>query len=206
MVIFENVTLAYGKRTLIENLSFRVKRGEKAAVSGRSGSGKSSILKMIMGFAVPLSGRVIVDGMELAPAALNKIRTRLAWVPQAFERRGSTLELIRYPFTFRENRKIAPELVQIKRMLDAVGLEEEVLDKDLENLSGGQRHRIALVIACLLNRPLMLLDEATAALDKQSKKLVMDLLFNMDVTILAASHDADWLSRCDQVIEIGDRE
>ncbi|MBN1881637.1 MAG: ATP-binding cassette domain-containing protein [Deltaproteobacteria bacterium] len=203
-VDIRGLTIRFGNTTLFENLSLTVERGEKVALSGPSGSGKTSILKCILGFLVPREGTISVFGRELSEKTVWQVRRSAAHVAQEPELGDGTVgEILEKPFTYRANRHLRQNLIHIQDLCERLLLSLSILDSQMTELSGGEKQRVALIGALLLQRPLLLLDEASSALDKEATRAVQLLLASLtDVTILSVSHDDTWLSFSDRVVTL----
>lgn len=204
MLVFKNVSLQFGAELLFQDFNLHVLPGSKVTVSGPSGYGKSSLLSLVPGFQAPSGGEIFVDGLRVAPPALGQVRSRLCWLPQTVTGFGSVREFLERPFHFQSNAKLKPDEAALQRFLERFALNQGILDKDLRDVSPGQKQRLGLILCFLLGRPLMLLDEPTASLDREAAELVMDAVFaEKDLTVLAVSHDSAWMSRSDVVVDLG---
>ena len=203
MIHFDNVSLRFGQTTLFSNLSFSIQKKSKTVLKSPSGTGKTTILNMIMGFVNPDSGLISIDGKNIDKHTIKKIRSEIAWLPQGINFPvGKTIEdVIYYPFHFEENENIKPTRGEINLLMDSLNLDKKLLTSETSTVSGGEKQRIGLIIAKLLRRKILLLDEPTSALDADTMRLVADMiLFDTDLTVLSASHDAAWVDLCDSVI------
>lgn len=206
MIHFEHITLAFQHQTLLEEASLQIRRGDKVVVRGPSGCGKSSLLKSIVG-ALPIIGKISVDGILLNAEAVADIRSRIGFIGQepvlGAEKVRDALLL---PFTYKAhlNKKPADEL--IFQTLERLHLKPEILDSDSKRISGGEKQRIAIARALLLNKTIFIADEITSALDPESKQAVLEELFLPEFTVLSVSHDPDWVQACSRIIEIKDRK
>lgn len=206
IISFENVTFTYRKEddTLIRSCSFELRKGEKLAVKGESGTGKTTLFRLIHGFERPESGTIRYKGEELTITVTKRLRKESAWLPQDLNLgKGPLREVLSYPFEFSANNSAVPQSGDFESTFEKLGLEKNLLEKDFADLSTGQRQRAGIALCYLLDRPLMLLDEPTSALDKASKQKVVDLLFeNPELTILSTSHDPYWIERCNKIVEL----
>lgn len=191
----DNVTFSYGEKVVLENVSFRLKKGEFAAVTGLSGAGKSTLLKLFLGIFEPENGEIYLltkAGEKLKLDA--KTRSLFAYVPQ-----GNLI----LSGTIRENVCFGKENASeedIVRAVKAAGIWEEIkklpdgLDTMLGEgglgLSEGQVQRLAIARAVMYDAPILLLDECTSALDEQTEKEVLNNLIALDKTCLTVSHKA----------------
>ena len=205
MVYARELVVRFGQETVLDRLSFTVNYGAKVAVTGMSGSGKSTLLHVLLGFVIPNSGTLRIAGYPLQQDQINKIRSKVAWLPQELPLLLERVrDLLLLPFSFAQNKALLPTDREVAEIFEAFRLETSLLNKSLQEISGGQKQRVALASCVLLKRPLLLLDEPTAALDAQTKQGVIDYLFNIpELTVLALSHDQALIDRAEQVIALG---
>lgn len=198
----------------LRGIDFEMEKGETVAIIGPSGAGKSSLLNLLGGLDTPTAGQLVVDGenlLELKGKKLADYRLkRVGFLWQQVERnlfahrsalRNVTLPMMLAGVPFWERRKRALEL------LEAVGLTEHA-HKRPAALSGGQQQRVALAVA-LANQPALLLaDEPTGALDRQSAEQVMELLNDLQqrygLTVLMVTHDMGVAGHADRVLTLRD--
>ena len=189
----------------VQNATFSIEEGEFVAIVGTSGSGKSTLLSMIGGLERPTSGEVLLDGENLYAASDNRLsEIRNRQIGFVFQNYGLLPVL-----TLRENIMI-PQLIAgggskmyMEDLFDLLGLRDR-LDHLPSEASGGQQQRAAVARA-LVNQPKILLaDEPTGNLDKQSAKELMDLLMEtrkkLNQTILLVTHDPEIAARADRVL------
>ncbi|MFE6520179.1 thiol reductant ABC exporter subunit CydD [Streptomyces sp. NPDC057794] len=211
---FEGVTVRYPGRSgdAVRAVSFRVEPGETVALVGPSGAGKSTLLGVLLGFVAPDQGRVLAGGVDLADADLEQWRSRIAWVPQRPHL---------YAGTIAENVRLARPGADddaVRRALrDAGALEfvdalpegaATVLGEDGAGLSAGQRQRLALARAFLADRPVLLLDEPTAALDGATEAEVVAAVRRLAAgrTVLLVVHRPALLDVADRVVRLTEPE
>ena len=204
MITVNRLVVRFEQETVLDNLSFNVPKGAKVAVTGLSGSGKSTLLNVLLGFIIPDSGDISVAGHSLHQNHIQQIRAQIAWLPQELNLHlDKVRDLLLMPFLFTRNKVLMPDEKEVAAIFEAFRLETSLLNKPLHEISGGQKQRVALASCVLLRRPLLLLDEPTAALDAVTKQDVMDYLFRMpELTILALTHDPDWMARSTQSITL----
>ncbi|MBF9128041.1 thiol reductant ABC exporter subunit CydD [Plantactinospora sp. S1510] len=207
---FESVTVAYERTTALRDVWLTIRPGERIAIVGPSGAGKSTLLHLLLGFVTPTSGRITVDGIDLAEVDLDDWRRELAWVPQRAHLFGTSLA---------ENIRLgAPEATpeSVRTAVRDAGLAEVVaalpegLDTRLgergHGLSSGQRQRVALARAFLRDAPLVLLDEPTARLDGDSEAAVLAGTRRLVAgrTALLVAHRPALLTEADRVLRVED--
>ncbi|MFZ7126232.1 MAG: ABC transporter ATP-binding protein [Desulfobacterales bacterium] len=198
---FDSVHLKFGDRIVLENLSFSVAKGEKVVIRGESGSGKTSLLKGIAGAVNFFRGTVEVNGVLLSPATVQEIRKSIAYIGQEPVLGANRVrDALLLPFTFKSHRHHLPDDKQIHGLLKSLRLKPSILGQTADDLSGGEKQRIAVARAVLLKKTIYLADEITSALDPVNKDAVMDLLLDREHTVVSISHDPDWIARCDRVV------
>ena len=190
MIEVKNVTLSAADRILCSGVTFELGKGEKAALSGSSGCGKSSLLRALVGLRGVDSGTIEVGGVELTLATQGAIRHRIAFLQQEPVMGAETVrDALLLPFTFKLNARHRPTPEKIAEVLERVSLSGIVLDRPASQLSGGEKQRIAIARGLLMNRDIILADEITAALDSDSRDKVIAVLRELPVTLLAITHD-----------------
>jgi subfamily B ATP-binding cassette protein MsbA len=206
---FRNASVRYeGQPTpALDGISFRASPGTVTAIVGRSGSGKSTLIRLLPRFYEPSGGEVLLDGHPLSDYRLDDLRRQISLVGQRvmlFD--GSIAENIAY------GSPGEPDVDAVRRAADAANASEFIarlpqgLDTQIgENgalLSGGQRQRVAIARAMLKDAPILVLDEATAALDNESERLVQEALDHLipDRTTLVIAHRLSTIEHADQVL------
>ncbi len=200
----KDIDVRFGGQTVLRAFSLSLKPGEKALLTGPSGCGKSTVLRCFLGFVVPDAGSVSIDGTELTPETVWRLRQRVAYVGQEPDLgTGTAGQAIERPFHYRVNAGLRSNLERIPELFERFNLARSLLHKDVGSLSGGEKQRIALVSAILLDRRIFLLDEITSALDKVSKQAVADYFRSReDATALIVAHDPEVFSFVHRVIEL----
>ncbi len=203
----EKLGVKYDGRWVLRDFATQVDAGEKVTLTGPSGSGKSTILKCVMGLVVPLEGSIRVLGNHVDGHGVWKTRRSLAYVAQEPDLgTGTVRQAIERPFDYKANALLRGNLDRLPALLERFNLPQVLLDKATTSLSGGEKQRIALITAILLDRPIILLDEASSALDKTNKKAVADFFRQAgDLTLLSVAHDAERLGFSDRVINLADK-
>ncbi|MBM0280036.1 thiol reductant ABC exporter subunit CydD [Micromonospora tarensis] len=207
---FEGVIVAYQRTTALRDVTLTIRPGERIAIIGPSGAGKSTLLGLLLGFVTPTSGRITVDGVDLATADLDAWRRQLAWVPQRAHLFAASLaDNIRLgtPDTPAETLAAA---VRDAALDDVVaGLPDglhTVLGERGHGLSSGQRQRVALARAFLRAAPVVLLDEPTARLDTAAESVVLDATRRLVAgrTALLVAHRPALLADADRILRVED--
>jgi len=206
---FNKVEFAYPSRkeiTVLQGLSFKATAGEKVAIVGTSGAGKSTIASLILRFYDPQNGEVLFDGEPADRYALTDIRNQVAIVPQdVLLFGGSIRENIAYGKldATEEEIKAAAEKANADRFINALpeGYNTMVGERGVK-LSGGQRQRIAIARALLKDPAILILDEATSSLDSESERLVQEALevLMKNRTSIIIAHRLSTIREADKII------
>jgi subfamily B ATP-binding cassette protein MsbA len=207
-LVFEDVSLRYDGQLApaLDRVSFTARPGTVTAIVGRSGSGKSTLIRLLPRFYEPSGGRVLLDGRPLSDYRLADLRRQIALVGQQvmlFD--DSVAANIAYgradvdPAALAAVADAANASEFIQRLPQ--GLDTPIGEKGTL-LSGGQRQRVAIARAMLKDAPILVLDEATAALDNESERLVQDALNHLipDRTTLVIAHRLSTIEHADQVL------
>lgn len=205
---FRNVTFSYPgeDRPALNDVSFVIKPGEKVAIIGKIGSGKSTIAKLILGLYKPTSGDIFIDGIDIKQINPADIRRNLAYVAQDITLFKGTLKdnlTLRAPHSDDERILRASKLACVDEFLNIHPLGYEMNVGEMgAGLSGGQRQSVSIARAFLIDSPIILFDEPTSMMDSQTEKKVMDNI-NQSIehkTMLLITHKNSLLSVADRVI------
>ena len=213
-----NLSFSYSKdhENTSKDINLIIKKGENIGIFGKTGSGKTTLINILMGILTPNKGNILIDNVELfnqeKQDILSKWKNNIALVPQdVFLYDSSILENI--AFCTPKNK------IDVKRAINAAkishadeficktnnGYETIVGDKGIK-LSGGQKQRLGLSRAIYSNREILILDESTSALDFNTEKLVMEYIFkanyNQNLTTITIAHRLSTLRYSDKVVEI----
>lgn len=195
MIRLEHVTKSFGRYKALDDVSIVVEEGEFLTVIGRSGCGKTTMLRMINGLQKPDSGKVYAAGEDVGEADLIRLRRKIGYVIQnkgLFPHMTVEKNIIYVPVISgqkdkRQNRKLAEELIGL------VGLEREMLDRYPEELSGGQQQRVGIARALASRPKLLLMDEPFGALDEITKRAMQNELLalqkKLGMTVVFITHD-----------------
>lgn len=210
---FLDVNFAYNKtRSVIKKINLNIKSSEKIALVGPSGAGKSTIVKLLLRQHNVSSGKILVDGQDIAKVTQESLWHNVSLVPQdpiLFHR--SIIENIRYakPEATDEEVIVAAKLANAHDfILEAPqGYNTFVGERGIK-LSGGERQRIAIARAILKNSPILVLDEATSSLDSKSEKLIQEALVNLmkGKTVIIIAHRLSTIMHSDRILVIKDGE
>lgn len=205
MIRLEHVTKSFGRYKALDDVSIVVEEGEFLTVIGRSGCGKTTMLRMINGLQKPDSGKVYAAGEDVGEADLIRLRRKIGYVIQnkgLFPHMTVEKNIIYVPVISgqkdkRQNRKQAEELIGL------VGLEREMLDRYPEELSGGQQQRVGIARALASRPKLLLMDEPFGALDEITKRAMQNELLalqkKLGMTVVFITHDIR------EAMKLGDR-
>jgi len=204
IIRYENTGISFGGKKVISGFSLRVLRGKKILLRGKSGIGKSTLFKMLLGFEKPSEGLLYFRGKSVNAQVAWEVRKEVSYVSQDMDLgEGPVKDLLDEIFSYRPNReKRNPE--KLNTLMKEFELDQEILEKNFENLSGGEKQRIEILIALMLGRDIFLLDEVTSALDFELKKKVVDhFLKHKAWTLFVISHDREWERDGVEIVEIG---
>lgn len=200
---FKNVSFSYDSEQILSNVNFTIGSHEKVAIVGMNGSGKSTILSLILRFYEPLAGQILLDGMDIREINLNEYRELISTVSQEVHLFDTTIE---------NNIKLYSEIQnqQYRQAIEATQLavtktnlfEDYLVGPNGNRLSGGQKQKIAIARALVKNRPLVIFDEATSSLDLHSEQAINQLLDTalQNKTVIIVTHRPDILQHVDKVI------
>lgn len=197
-------TLRFGERTLFKDLSFELMPRQMLGIAGESGSGKTSLLRAILGFVPLTAGEVKVCGLPLDTTHVDELRRLTAYVPQELQPIAAQgRDLVALTHNLRANHGSTGNL---NATLEALGLDTDCLNQQASKLSGGQRQRILIAAALTLPKPLLLLDEPTSALDAETAQLVIAALRSTlqreQRAAVIVSHSSVLLAACNSTLTI----
>lgn len=203
IIRFDHVSVSVYEKTILSDISFSLFPGQKAVLCGKSGSGKSSVLRALLGLHPITSGTVYFQEQPLSSSSVQAIRSHTSYIGQEPMLGAETVrEALLLPFQFKTHRGHRPTEAQLIEVLHRLQLPSDILSRESNRVSGGEKQRIALARGLLLGKKLYLLDEVTSALDAQSKQVVFDVFSDPNLTVLSVAHDPEWLELCDTIFEL----
>jgi len=191
---FDNVSLVYPNRTIFENLSFNIEGGQKTCIVGEIGSGKTSILKMILGLQ-EYTGTIYIDDQDISKCSQESIAVQVAYIPQHPKVFNKTIYYnVSYGSEYSKQDVINfINQINFKEFFTIFsnGL-DTLVGKEGSKLSGGQKQIIALIRSLIQNKKILLIDEPTSSLDKNTKSIILNLISSIkNKTIVIVTHDGE---------------
>ncbi len=187
----KNINLKFNDKQILNNFSLKASEGDKILISGGSGTGKSTIVKLLLGFQDIDSGEYLINNKSISEYSYYESRKFFSYVDQQLSlRKINTKRYLEEISKYRGNNldgKID------KKLCEYFDFDLGLLDENIQNLSGGEKQRLAIIIAIMLKRPFFLLDEVTSALDLKLKMKVVDYFTKCSECVIAISHDNVWL-------------
>jgi putative ABC transport system ATP-binding protein len=171
IIKIENLSLILNDKQIFKNFNLEIDKNEKILLNSKSGSGKTTLLNILFGFFY-VESNVFIDNNKLNSKNIEKIREKISYIPQ-------NIFLL--------------DILKLKEYLEKFQLDKNILDNFTNKLSGGEKQRLIIVIAILLDKDIWLLDEPTSAIDSETKKIVIENILRLDKTMIIVSHDKEWL-------------
>lgn len=205
MKIFEldNLGLVSPEKMILEGISLSIKEGEHLTITGPSGSGKSSLLKLLAALVSPSSGLLFYQGQDLGELDPVAYRREVSYCFQQPVLFGQTVrDNVAFPF---EIRQIHFDQERVLTALARLDLGPEFLDKPIKDLSGGEKQRVALVRNLLFEPKVLLLDEVSSGLDEKTKILLRTFLKDLHqegVTLIEVTHDQQEIEAAERLVTI----
>ncbi|MDR0849770.1 MAG: energy-coupling factor ABC transporter ATP-binding protein [Propionibacteriaceae bacterium] len=199
MIHFDSVTFSYGERRVLTDITLDLNE-HRIGVVGGNGSGKSTFARLINGLLAPISGAVIVDGLNTVHD-LKKVRTKVGFVfqdpdlqivmPTVAEDLAFSLRPLRLPKSEVES--------QVSTWLDAYGLADH-RDHPAHLLSGGQKQLLAIAAILIMKPQIVVFDEPTTLLDLRNKRRIMNVVDSLEQQAIVVTHDLEFLNGFDRVL------
>ena len=205
----QNITLKYDDFTAINNLSLKFERNTTTAIVGKSGSGKSSLMSLVLRLYEPNEGKILINNYDLKDLSQESLRKNISIVTQRiFIFHGSIASNVAYGMEIDEEKVIdalkkAQAYEFVSQLDDGI---ETILDEFGTNLSGGQRQRIAIARAIYKNPDILILDEATSALDEETEESIKDTLATLqkDKILIVVAHRPSTIELAQRVVQMSE--
>jgi ATP-binding cassette, subfamily B, bacterial MsbA len=203
---FRDVSFAYGKKPVLQDINFKIQKGQTIALVGQSGGGKSTLADLVPRFYDPTEGAVLIDGLDIRDYTMESVRDQIGVVTQESILFNDT---IFNNIAFNKTDATEEEVIAAAKIANAhefivhteEGYQTMIGDRG-GKLSGGQRQRLSIARAILQNPPILILDEATSALDTESEKLVQEALTNLmrNRTSIVIAHRLSTIQHADEIL------
>ena len=203
----QNISFSYGKTPVLKDVSYEFEKGKMYCIIGKSGAGKTTLLSLLSGLGAPTAGDIIYDGKSISK--IDKYTFRSKYIGVVFQ----SFNLIT-KYTALENVVLSMDVANYKtkdkkaralELLDSVGLDEDEANRRVLKLSGGQQQRVAIARALSYDPDIILADEPTGNLDRETQKEIMDIfrdLANQGKCVILVSHSPEVAEMCDERYEL----
>ena len=203
----QNISFSYDKTPVLRDISYEFEKGKMYCIIGKSGAGKTTLLSLLSGLAAPTSGDIVYDGKSISK--IDKYTFRSKYIGVVFQ----SFNLIT-KYTALENVVLSMEVANYKtkskraralQLLESVGLDEDEANRRVLKLSGGQQQRVAIARALSYDPDIILADEPTGNLDRDTQKEIMDIfreLVDQGKCVILVSHSPDVAEMCDERYEL----
>ena len=203
----QNISFSYGRTPVLKDISYEFEKGKMYCIIGKSGAGKTTLLSLLSGLAAPNSGEIVYNGKSIAK--IDKYTFRSKFIGVVFQ----SFNLIT-KYTALENVILSMDVAGYKpknkkvralELLNSVGLDEDEANRRVLKLSGGQQQRVAIARALSYDPDIILADEPTGNLDRDTQKEIMDIfreLANQGKCVILVSHSPDVATMCDERYEL----
>ena len=207
LLSLQNISFSYDRTPVLKDLSYEFEKGKMYCIIGKSGAGKTTLLSLLSGLAKPTAGDIIYDGKSIAKIDKYTFRSRyIGVVFQSFNliTKYTALENVILSMDV-SGAKIKDKKQRALELLDSVGLDEDEANRRVLKLSGGQQQRVAIARALSYNPDIILADEPTGNLDRDTQKEIMDIFrehANQGKCVILVSHSPDVADMCDKRYEL----
>ena len=203
----KNISFSYDKTPILKDISYDFEKGKTYCIIGKSGAGKTTLLSLLSGLAKPSSGEILYEGKSISK--IDKYTFRSKYIGVVFQ----SFNLIT-KYTALENVVLSMEISGCKikdkkkralELLESVGLDEDEANRRVLKLSGGQQQRVAVARALSYDPDIILADEPTGNLDRDTQKEIMDIfreLADKGKCVILVSHSPDVAEACDERYEL----
>ena len=201
----KNVGYRVKDKDIISNFSLDIATGAFLTIVGPSGGGKSTLLKLLANLISPTSGEIDFKDKNINAYSPTNYRRQVSYCFQQPSLFGETVkDNLEFPFKIR---KQTTDQSKMEQVLESVDLKTDFLNKNITELSGGEKQRVALIRNLLFKPEVLLLDEITTGLDNDSKEIVHRLIHNVhkdNTTIIQVTHDNDEIHQAGQIIKVAE--
>lgn len=210
-VEFKNVSFKYpsSNRYALRNVSFKLEDGKSLALVGKTGSSKSTILKLIFREYLPDEGEILIDGVNVADLDLNMLTEKAGYVPQDnFLFSESIAENIAFAFDEEIDQKYIEDAAKMSGVYNDVTSFKKGFDTILGErgvtLSGGQKQRVSIARALIKNPKLLVLDDSLSAVDTDTEKVILDQIAKLQSTMIIVAHRISTIKNADEILFLED--
>ena len=207
ILALQNISFSYGRTPVLQDVSYTFEKGKIYCIVGKSGAGKTTLLSLLSGLAVPSSGTILYDGKDVAK--IDKYTFRSKYIGVVFQ----SFNLLT-KFTACENVVLSMDIAGVRKvnkkkraleLLESVGLDEDEANRRVLHLSGGQQQRVAIARVLSYDPDIILADEPTGNLDKETQDEIMEIFRNLadqGKCVILVSHSPDVAAACDERYEL----
>jgi ABC-type bacteriocin/lantibiotic exporter with double-glycine peptidase domain len=189
----EKLSYSVDGQVVLKNLTIDIPLGQKCVLAWPSGTGKTSLLRLLFGLAVPTSGKIMFDGQELNGQNVRSLRKSISYINQQADLHVGMVEnVVSEIFSYPANIHITDARQRLLQLMPGLNLNTDLLLKQTSDLSGGERQRLLFLLCKILDRPVWLLDEITSGLDIENKRTIVSMVAESKQTVIISSHDAVW--------------
>lgn len=203
MIAVQNLEVVKKETRILDNINLTIRPGDHILLKGESGSGKSTLIKSII-FFESFSGTVSFNSETVTRENLCDFRRQCGYIGQTTPAVEDTVQqFLEMPFHFKSNQSLRYNRQTVNQLLELLNFGPDVLEKQFTDLSGGEKQRMMILQLMLLDKPVFLLDEVTAALDKKNIRAAIQLLTrDKNKTVISISHNLEWEEYCTRIIEM----
>lgn len=200
----QNVAFSVGERQLLQPVSMQLHQGDALLLTGPSGSGKSTLLKILASLVTPTAGHIRFKNSDIATLRPETYRQQVSYCFQTPQLFGETVyENLALPWQIRRQK---PQRDKLVAALESVNLSADMLNKPVEQLSGGEKQRVGLLRNLQFMPEVLLLDEVTSALDEENRLAVLSLINRISaedkVAVVRISHDVNDIQQAEHVLRL----
>lgn len=203
IIELDNISLKLGNKQILEDVSLTVNKGEFLTITGPSGSGKSTLLKIIGSLIQPSEGKVTFEGKNIYDIPMTDYRKEVSYFFQNAILFGDTVkDNLSFPYEIRGEEF---DRGRAENLLAKLKLDASIIEKSINDISGGEKQRVALVRNLLFQPKVLLLDEITSSLDRENRETIYQLLENQQeagTTILMVTHNEEEKDLASRLIEV----